>query len=69
MKTNYPIQVIDLSFQVDHIIPKKFQVFDVYRGATRIARLFMIIVRHREIEMISDGIKITKINTNIYDNT
>ena len=31
MKNKYPIQVIDLRFQVDHITPKKIQLFEEYR--------------------------------------
>ena len=60
MKNRYPIQVIDLRFQVDHIKSKKIQLFEEYRGATSNARLFIILVRHREIKMISDGKKITE---------
>ena len=57
MKNKYPIQIIDLRFQVDHINPKKIGLFEEYRGATNNARLFMILVRHREIKMITDGKK------------
>ena len=60
MKTKYPIQVIDLRFQVDQINPKKIQLFEEYRGATNNARLLMIISSHREIKMLSDGKKITE---------
>ena len=28
MKNKYPIQVIDLRFQVDHVSPKKIQLFE-----------------------------------------
>ena len=49
MKTKYPIRVVDLRFQVDHIDPRKIQLFEEFRGATKIVRLFMIIIRHREI--------------------
>ena len=45
MKTKYPIQVIDLGFQVDHINPKKVHVFEEYRNATTNARVFMILIR------------------------
>ena len=41
MKNNYLIQVIDLRFQIDHINPKKIQLFKEYRGVTNNARLFM----------------------------
>ena len=60
MKKKYPIQVIDLRFQFDHINPQKIQLFEEYRGVTNNARLFMILIRHREFKMISDGNKITK---------
>ena len=61
MKTKYPFQSIDLRFQVDHINPNKIQLFEENRGATNNARLFMILLRHREIKMISDGKKITEV--------
>ena len=62
MKNKYPIQVIDLRFQVDHINPKKIQLFEENRGATNNARLFVISIRHREIKMISDGNKFSEVN-------
>ena len=52
MKTQYPIQGRDLRFQVDHINSKKIQLFEEYRGATNNARLFIMLVRHREIKRI-----------------
>ena len=61
MKNIYPIKVIDLRFQVDHINPKKIQLHQEYRDATANARLFMILIRHREIKMLSDGNKITEV--------
>ena len=30
MKNYYPIQIIDLRFQVDHILPKKIGLFEEY---------------------------------------
>ena len=60
MKNKYPFQVIDLRFQVDLFNSKKNHLFEEYRGATKTARLFIILVRHREIKMISDGNKITE---------
>ena len=48
MKTNYPIQKIDLRFQVDHIAPQKIQLYEEYRDETannpNHARLFVILV-------------------------
>ena len=59
MKNKYPFQVIDLRFQVDHINPKKMGLFEKYRGTTNNTRLFIILIRHRENKMISDGNKNT----------
>ena len=67
MKNFYPIQVIDLRFSVDHITPKKIQLFEEYRNDPANARLFLILIRHREIKMISDGNKITEIQVIKYE--
>ena len=61
MNNKYPIQVIDLRFPVDHNNLEKIQNFEEYRGATDNARLFVILIRHREIEMITDANKITEV--------
>ena len=63
MKNKYPIQVIDLRFQVDHISPKKIQLFEEFNTdpANVNARLFVMLIRHRQIEMISDGNKILEV--------
>ena len=61
MKTKIPLQVIGLSFQVDHNNPKKNQLHQEDRVNTSFARLFMIIIRHRKPNMISDGKKIPKV--------
>ena len=61
MKNKHPIEVIDLRFQIDHINPKTFQLFEECRGATNNVRLFMVIIGHREIEMTSDGNKNTEV--------
>ena len=59
MKSKYPIQVIDLRFQLDHITSKKIQLFEEFRGEPannpNHARLIVIIIRRREVELISDG--------------
>ena len=68
MKTKYPIQVIDLRFQVDHITPKKIQLFEEYRAAPADAKLFIILIRRREIEMISDAIKLIEVKVIYNDN-
>ena len=61
MRNFYPIQVIDLSYQVDQTSRKKIQLFEEYSGNPNKARLFIIIIRNRELNMISDGTKITEI--------
>ena len=65
MKDKYPIQVIDLRFQADHITPKKIQLFEEYRDKPannpNIAKLFVILIRRREIEFISDANKLIEV--------
>ena len=63
MKNKYPVHVIDLGFQVDHINPKKFHLFEEKRGATNNARLFMIIIRHRVNKITSDGNKNSEVKS------
>ena len=59
MKNKYPIQVIDLRHQIDHISPKKIQLFEEYKNDPVYANksLYVILIRHKQIEMISDGNK------------
>ena len=54
MKLFYPIQITDLRHQVDHITPKKIQLFEKFSEDPIVERLFLILIRHRQIEMISD---------------
>ena len=63
MKNKYPIQLIDLRHQVDHITPKTIQLFEKFNTdpANVNARLFVLLFRHRQIEMISDGNEILEI--------
>ena len=63
MKNKYPIQVIDLRHQVDDIITQKIQLFEEIdtNPANFNARLIVILIRHRQIGMISDGNKIIEI--------
>ena len=62
MKNVYPIQVIDLRFQVDHITLKKIQLFRDFSEDPDNESLFNILFRHRQIETISDGNKIIEAN-------
>ena len=61
MKTKYPIEIIDLRHQADHISPKKIQLFLEYGSDPENARFFLILIRRREIELISDGNKLNEI--------
>ena len=61
MKKNYPIEIIDLRHQSDHITPKKIQLFLEYGADPDNARFFLILFRRREIELISDGSKLIEI--------
>ena len=61
MKTKYPFEIIDLRHQSDHITPKKIQIFHEYGTNPDNGRLFLILIRRREIELISDGNKLIEI--------
>ena len=61
MKTKYPNEIIDLGHQSDHITPKKIQLFLEYGADPENARFFLILIRRREIELISDGNKLIEI--------
>ena len=61
MKTKYPIEIIHLGHQADHITPKKIQLFLEYGADPENARFFLIVIRRREIEVISDGNKLIEI--------
>ena len=57
-KNYYPIQIIDLRFQVDHTSKKKNRLFEEYDPNPTNTNLYVILIKHREIKMISDGKKI-----------
>ena len=61
MKTKYPIEITVLRHQSDHLTPKKIQLFFEYGGDPENARFFLILIRRREIKLISDGNKLIKI--------
>ena len=61
MKTKNPIEIIDLRHQADHITPKKIQLFLEYGADPEKARFFLILIRRREIELISGGSKLVEI--------
>ena len=61
MEYHYPIQITDLRHQVDHLTPKKIQLFGEFSEDPANERLFIILVRHRQVQMISDGNKIIEV--------
>ena len=61
IKYFYPIQITDLRYQIDHLTPKKIQLFEEFSEDPGNERLFIILVRHRQVEMISDGNKIIEV--------
>ena len=61
MKTKYPIEINDLRHQSDYITSKKFN----YCKNTALILTFSILIRHREIELISDGNKFIEVKRNI----
>ena len=61
MNTDYLIQVIDLRFLVDRNKCNKIQIFEDDRGATSKTKLLIILIRYKEIKMISEAIKISEI--------
>ena len=61
MKTKCPIEILDLRHQADHITPKKIQLFMEYGADPENARFFLILIRRREIKLISDGNKLIEI--------
>ena len=58
MKTKYPIGILDLRHQPDHKTPIKIQLFQEDGADPDNARLFLILIRRRELELIIDGNKL-----------
>ena len=61
MKKFYPIQVTDLRFQVDHITPKNSRLFQEFSEDPNKERMLVILIRHRQDKMISDGNEIIEV--------
>ena len=61
MKTKYPIEIIDLRHQFDHITPMKIHLFQEYSVDPENAKFYSIMIRRREIEFISDGNKLIEV--------
>ena len=65
MKTKYRFQVIDIRVHIDLINPKKIQLLRNIvqnRANARKARMFLRLIRHREVLMKSDRMKIVSAN-------
>ena len=62
MKTKYLFGVVDLRHQLDHITPKKIQLFQEYGTDLVNARLFLILIRRIELESKSDGNKLIAVD-------
>ena len=60
MKNVNPVQVNDIRHQLDHLTPKKIQLFEEYRADPAYARIYVILIRHREMKMVSDRNKIIR---------
>ena len=69
MKTKYPIEIIDLRHQSDHMTPKRVQLFQEYSADPENAKFYSIIIRRREIELISDGYKLIEVKVISNDHT
>ena len=61
MKSYYPIQIINLPFQIDHIFPKKIRLFEEDDETPVNTNLYIILLKHREIKMIFDDTKIISV--------
>ena len=61
MRTKYRIQIVGLRHQTDHITPKKIQLFQQYSVDPENAKFYLIVIRRREIELISDGNKLIEV--------
>ena len=61
MKTKYSIGITDLRHQPDHITSKKTQQFQGYGSDPDNARLFILLIKRRETDILSDGNKLLEV--------
>ena len=61
MKTKSPLRIIVSRHKIDHILPKKIQILLEYSRDPDKARLFLVFIRQREIEIVSDGKKLIEL--------
>ena len=68
MKQLYAIKIVHPRCQVDQVYPEKTQLFEKYRGDPDIAHIdvrgFTILIRRRDLKLISDGVKINEVKVN-----
>ena len=68
LKTKYPIGIIDLGHQLYHITPKTIQLFQGYGANPDKAKVFLVLIRRREIELINNGSKLIEVRVLIIIN-
>ena len=61
LKIFYPTQIIDLRHQVDQITPRKIQLFVEVDHDPNTGSLFFILVRHRQVAIISNDEKVFEV--------
>ena len=61
IKTKYPIEILGIKHQPYQITPSKIQLFQEYSADPENAKFYLIIIRRREIELISDGNKLIEV--------
>ena len=61
MKTKYSIAITDLGHQHNHITSKRIQLFQEYGADAFKAQIFSILIKRREIELISGGSKLFEV--------
>ena len=59
VKTYYPTRITDLRFQLEFVPPKKNRFFEQYIDNTTHIENYVILIKHREIKSVSEGIEIT----------
>ena len=60
MKTFYPIQVVDIRFQFE-FLTKKIRLLEEFQTAPEHTNLYVILIKQKEIKIVSDGNEITGI--------
>ena len=69
METKFSIEINYLGHQSDHITHEKFRLFQEYDADPENARLLLILLRRRAVELISDGNKLVEVKVITKNNT